>query len=101
MMMERGTGTGLVHINKYNLIQTSSAKCVTIRNACVCVFLLYMFLCVFASMCCGMSAWVLPVAVVTLEGLCPGVFAVVPCQFVTPGETPLTTLPGTLVGLLT
>lgn len=45
--------------------------------------------------------WYLPVAVGTLEGLGPGVFAVVPRQLVAPGETPLTALPGALVRFLT
>lgn len=42
-----------------------------------------------------------PVTVVALERLRAGVFAVVPRQFVAPGESPLAAFPRALVRLLT
>lgn len=42
-----------------------------------------------------------PVTVVALKRLGAGVFAVVPRQLVTPGESPLAALPRALVRLLT
>lgn len=48
-----------------------------------------------------MIACVLPVAVVTLEGLGAGVLAVVPSQLVAAGKAPLAAFPGAFVRLLT
>lgn len=42
-----------------------------------------------------------PVTVVALKRLGAGVFAVVPCQLVAPGKSPLASLPRALVRLLT
>lgn len=42
-----------------------------------------------------------PVTVVALKRLGASVFAVVPCQLVAPGKSPLATLPRALVRLLT
>lgn len=42
-----------------------------------------------------------PVALLALEGAVPGVFAVVPRQFVRAGEFPPTAVPITVVGFLT
>lgn len=43
----------------------------------------------------------LPVAVVALEWLRSGVFAVVSCQLITSGKTPFAAFPWALIGLLT
>lgn len=48
-----------------------------------------------------MIASVLPVAVVTFEGLGAGVLAVVPSQLVAAGKAPCTAFPGAFVRLLT
>lgn len=42
-----------------------------------------------------------PVTVVAFKWLCPCVFPVVPCKFITPGETPITPFPRAFIWLFT